>query len=155
MTFASRFNKISSEEISLTEEILRVKPYRATTHKICISVWPEFIDHKINSAENLYLWAYHVIIENKSPTAITLLNRHWKIMDEKGTTQEVSGEGVIGQKPTINPGSSFQYSSGTHLNYPSGIMSGKYEMQKDNGEIIEVEVPSFSLDIPNIQSVLN
>jgi len=155
MTFASRFNKVSSEDISLTEEILRLKPYCATTNNVCISVWPEFIDHKPGASESLYVWAYHVIIENKSQTPIQLINRFWKIIDEKGNVQEVSGEGVVGQKPTISPNSTFQYTSGTHLNYPSGIMSGKYEMKKNDEEFFDVEIPRFSLDIPNIKSALN
>lgn len=155
MTFASRFSKIPSKDISLTQDMLGIKPYSATTDNICVSVWPEFIDHKLNSADDLYVWAYHVIIENKSSTPIQLINRRWKIIDEKGNIQEVSGEGVIGKKPTINPNSSFQYTSGTHLNYPSGIMSGTYEMKKNDEEFFDVEIPSFSLDIPNIKSSLN
>ncbi|MBL6664755.1 MAG: Co2+/Mg2+ efflux protein ApaG [Rickettsiales bacterium] len=155
MTFASRFNQISGGSIKLTEEILSIKPYCAVTNNVSISVWPEFIDHKISSAENLYVWAYHIIIENKSPSKMQLMNRHWKIIDEKGLIQEISGEGVIGQKPIINPNSSFQYTSGVHLNHPSGIMSGKYEMKKNEEEFFYVEIPSFSLDIPNIKSSLH
>jgi ApaG protein len=155
MTFASRFNQTSGEDIKLTEEILNLKPYYAITNNIAISVWPEFIDHKISRAENLYVWAYHVVIENKSPSKIQLLNRHWKIIDEKGNIQEVSGEGVIGQKPIINPNSSFQYTSGVHLNHPSGIMSGKYEMKRNDEEFFYVEIPRFSLDVPNVEFALN
>lgn len=152
MTFASRF---SNEDASLTEEILRIKPYYAITNNISVSVWPEFIDHKLSGAENMYVWAYHIIIENKSSSKVQLVNRHWKIIDEKGNVQKVSGEGVIGQKPFINPNSSFHYTSGIHLNHPSGIMSGKYEMKKEGEEYFYVEIPRFSLDIPNIQSSLN
>lgn len=155
MSFISRFNKTSQEDISFKEEIFKTKPYFQTTNNIAISVWPEFIDHKFNTAEEIYIWAYHVIIENKSNVAVQLVNRHWKIIDENGHIDEVSGEGVVGKKPTIDPYKSFQYTSGVHLTCPSGIMTGKYEMKKNNEEFFYAQIPSFSLDIPNVKNCLN
>lgn len=84
-----------------------------------------------------------------------LINRYWKIIDEKGIIQEVNGEGVVGEKPVILPNNSFQYESGVHLRHPSGIMTGYYQMQKNNGEIFDVKIPTFSLDVPSIKPVIN
>ena len=138
---------------SLTKNISN--PYIATTHNINVTVWPEFIDSNSSLLGNLFIWAYHVRIDNKSAESIKLLNRYWRIVDEKGVIQEVTGEGVIGEQPTILSNSSYQYSSGVHLRHPSGIMSGKYEMQKNDGKIFEVEIPPFSLDVPSLKSVIN
>jgi ApaG protein len=84
-----------------------------------------------------------------------LVNRHWRIIDEQGLTQEVDGEGVVGEQPQIISGNAFQYSSGVHLRHPSGIMSGHYQMQKENGEMFEAKIPAFSLDVPSIKTVIN
>jgi len=130
------------------------KPYVNLDQGVSITVWPEYVDSRFNEVE-IYIWAYHVRIENKRKEPIKLINRHWNIIDEKGVIQEVSGEGVVGQTPKIMPNSSYQYTSGVHLNYPSGIMSGQYQMQKENGEIFEVIIPTFSLDIPNSKPILN
>ncbi len=133
--------------------------YNITTGNIEVTVWPEFIDSQINplgnSLGNLFVWAYHIRIDNHGDTSVKLLNRHWKIIDENGEIQEIDGKGVIGEQPNILPQKSFQYSSGVHLKHPSGIMTGFYEMKKENGEIVEVKIPAFSLDLPSIKSVIN
>lgn len=147
--------KINKENSILINNLFDVKPYTKLTNEINITVWPEFIDSKNNLKNDLYIWAYHVHIENKSLETIQLISRYWRIIDEKGNLQEVKGDGVIGKKPKINPNSSYQYSSGVHLNYPSGIMSGKYKMKKLNGEFFDVEIPAFSLDTPSIKNIVN
>lgn len=132
--------------------------YVAVTNDITVTVWPEFIDSKLNVAGDIFIWAYNVRIDNRSANNVQLLKRFWKIIDEKGTTQEVSGDGVIGEQPIISSGSSYQYSSGVHLNHPSGIMSGEYTLQNvgsDEGEILKVKVPTFSLDVPGVKRAVN
>ena len=62
--------------------------------------------------------------------------------------QEVRGPGVVGEQPTLKPGESFEYTSGTPLSTPSGFMMGTYEMQGETGELFEVTIPAFSLDSP-------
>jgi ApaG protein len=131
------------------------RPYTAITEDIEITVWPEFIDSKSSIIGDLFIWAYHVRIDNKSAEDVRLVGRYWRIIDEKGTVQEVSGEGVVGEQPMIAPNASYQYSSGVHLRYPSGIMTGKYLMKKTSGEIIEAKVPTFSLDTPSVNSTIN
>lgn len=130
-------------------------PYVLTTNNIHITVRPEFVDSQFSGLGNLYVWLYHVRIENRGEESVKLINRYWKIIDEKGTIQEVNGEGVVGEQPTILPSNGFQYESGVHLRHPSGIMTGYYQMQKSNGEIFEVKIPTFSLDVPNAKSVIN
>lgn len=129
--------------------------YTSTTDGIQITVRSEFIDSQFSTIGNLYVWLYHVRIDNRSPETIKLINRYWKIIDEKGTVQEVNGEGVVGEQPTILANNSFQYESGVHLRHPSGIMTGHYQMQKNNGEVFDVKIPAFSLDVPNVKSVIN
>jgi ApaG protein len=48
----------------------------------------------------------------------------------------------------LAPGESFEYTSGTPLSTPSGIMLGVYQMETSDGEMFDVAVPAFSLDSP-------
>lgn len=129
--------------------------YSLVTNKIEVKARPEYIDSQFGTLNSLYIWAYHIRIENKSNKVIQLLSRYWRIVDEKGNIQEVVGEGVIGEKPLIAPMSHFEYSSGVHLRYPSGIMSGYYEIKDEDNKKSKVMIPSFSLDIGTIKATLN
>ena len=84
-----------------------------------------------------------------------LRRRHWIITDANGRRQEVRGEGVIGEQPVLAPGESFDYTSGVPLTTRSGFMSGRYQMVSESGEAFEIDVPAFSLDIPDGKRVLN
>ena len=148
----SKLNKLS--EASL--ENFSGKPYSTITNDVQITVWPEFIDSKSNAAGDLFIWAYHIRVDNRRAESIQLTSRYWRIIDEKGAVQEVNGEGVVGEQPIIAPNGSYQYSSGVHLRYPSGIMTGKYHMKKIvSGEMFEVEIPTFSLDVPNLNNAIH
>jgi len=67
----------------------------------------------------------------------------------------VRGVGVVGEQPTLAPGQSFRYTSGCPLNEPSGVMEGAYRLIADDGDVFEVVVPAFSLDLPASPRVLN
>jgi ApaG protein len=87
--------------------------YEETTGKIHISVEPDFLDEQSEPDAHQYLWAYQVTIENRGDLSVQLLSRYWRITDARGRVREVRGDGVIGEQPVIDPGCSFQYTSGT------------------------------------------
>jgi len=151
----SRPNKTSDSLLVDFAKRSDIAPYIAITEGIEVAVWPEFIDSQATALGNIFIWTYHIRIENKGSETIKLTNRHWRIIDEQGAIQEVDGEGVVGEKPIITVGEYFQYTSSVHLRYPSGIMSGYYQMQKDDGISFEVKVPAFSLDAPLYKSNIN
>ncbi len=122
-------------------------PYSSTTGSIRVMVKPQFLEDQSEPTENHFVWAYHVRIENNGERTVQLLNRHWTITDAFGRIQEVRGPGVVGEQPVLGPGESFEYTSGTPLGTPSGIMSGTYEMADDD-DLFEVVIPAFSLDSP-------
>ena len=126
--------------------------YMTTTHSIMVSVEPTYLDDESRPRRNRYVWAYHVTIENQGAEPVQLKSRYWKITDSLGRTQEVRGEGVIGEQPLIPPGESYEYSSGTPLSTPSGIMVGSYYMETRDGRILEIDIPAFSLDSPEERS---
>lgn len=123
--------------------------YALTTRSITVSVEPEFLDDQSDPEERRFVWAYHVRVENQGAFTVQLVSRYWRITDELGRVQEVSGAGVIGEQPVLHPGDRFEYTSGTPLGTPSGIMQGHYVMETESGERFEVSIPAFSLDSPH------
>ncbi|MEI8295928.1 MAG: Co2+/Mg2+ efflux protein ApaG [Alphaproteobacteria bacterium] len=136
-------------------ELAQVPSYSKTTNGINITVYPSYLDEQSSPANNHFLWAYHVCIENKGRQTIQLRSRHWRVIDSLGRTQDIHGGGVVGEQPIIDPGDTFEYTSGTPLVTPSGVMVGSYHMELETGEILIVPVPTFSLDSPHQNIVLN
>ncbi|MCW9035271.1 MAG: Co2+/Mg2+ efflux protein ApaG [Rhodospirillales bacterium] len=122
--------------------------FSAITRCINISVQPMYLEDESDPEQNRYIWAYHVIISNQGLETVQLLTRYWKIVNAAGQVHEVRGDGVIGEQPVLEPGQTFEYTSGTPLSTPSGFMGGSYEMENSNGERFDIEIPSFSLDSP-------
>jgi len=129
--------------------------YAATTRAILVTVQPQYLPDQSNPSKSEYVWAYKVRIENKADFTVQLRSRHWKITDGIGRLQEVKGPGVVGKTPMLRPGDVFEYTSGTPLSTPSGIMSGTYQMVSESGENFDIEIPTFSLDTPVAQRQLN
>ena len=122
--------------------------YAATTRHIRVTVEPTYLDDKSAPGDGHFVWAYEVTIENMGAETVQLLGRHWRITDARGETHEVRGAGVIGEQPTLEPGDSYSYMSGTPLATPSGIMTGTYQMENERGERFDIAIPAFSLDSP-------
>ena len=129
--------------------------YSEVTRSIKVSVKPFYLEAQSSPAADRYVWAYHVRIENCGLETVQLRNRHWQITDSRGQMQEVRGAGVVGEQPVLAPGESFEYTSGTPLPTPSGIMVGSYEMETRGGDSFWVRVPAFSLDSPHQAVRLN
>jgi len=122
--------------------------YSATTRQIRVTVRPAYLDDQSAPNDNHFVWAYHVTIENLGQETVQLIGRYWRITDGRGELHEVRGPGVIGEQPTLEPGDVFDYTSGTPLPTPSGIMTGTYQMENERGEAFDIEIPAFSLDSP-------
>ena len=122
--------------------------YSQTTHSIQITVKPVYLEEQSVPVENHYVWAYQVEILNMGPTAVQLLNRHWKITDSLGRLQEVKGPGVVGEQPVLDPGEAFQYTSGCPLTTPFGAMEGSYEMVTEGGKRFSARIARFELSEP-------
>ncbi len=122
--------------------------FSAITRCINVSVQPIYLEDESDPEENRFIWAYHVVISNQGIETVQLMTRYWRIIDASGHVQEVRGDGVIGEQPTLQPGQSYEYTSGTPLTTPSGFMGGSYEMENTNGERFDIVIPTFSLDCP-------
>lgn len=129
--------------------------YESTTRGVKITVEPAFLANQSKPDDSYYVWSYTITIENTGTETVTLRTRFWQITDASGRVQEVRGAGVVGEQPRLPPGESFTYTSGAPLATSSGFMSGSYQMERDDGELFDVEIPAFSLDQPTGGGVIH
>ncbi len=119
--------------------------YESVTDEIRVSVRPVYLDGQSDILARRFVFAYFIRIENEGGADVQLLRRHWFIANERGKTQEVEGEGVIGQQPVIAPGGQHQYNSYTVIDTFEGHMYGTYLMERADGQRFRVEIPRFDL----------
>jgi ApaG protein len=142
--------------------------YAQTTRGITVRVASFYLEEQSAPEQRRFVWAYRVTIANESAETVQLLRRTWRITDGRGRTQMVQGDGVVGAQPVLEPGESFEYTSGTPLDTPSGFMGGHYHMvahraghmvahgpgpafalADSGGDAFDVVIPTFSLDSPH------
>lgn len=121
-----------------------------TTRGVVVRVSVSYLPEQSEPARGRWFWAYHIRLENEGDRAVQLLTRHWIITDGRGARHTVEGEGVVGEKPVIAPGASYDYVSGCPLATPSGSMQGNYRMVDEAGDTFDVTIPKFSLNAPAV-----
>lgn len=124
--------------------------YTETTREVRVTVRACYLADQSEPERGHYIWAYRVTVANEGQQTVQLLRRTWIITDAQGRMQRVHGDGVAGEQPVLDPGESFEYTSGTPLATPSGFMRGTYHMVvAATGEAFDVTIPIFSLDSPH------
>lgn len=125
---------------------MRIEPQ---VHNILVEVVTRYLDEQSDPAANRFAFAYTISIRNTGTLAAQLIDRHWIITDGNGKIQEVRGEGVIGEQPLLQPGTSYTYTSGCLLETPVGSMQGSYGMRSEDDEEFRAAVKVFRLAKPN------
>ncbi len=126
------------------------RDYTATTRDILVSVQPTYLADQSQPDDSRFVWAYRVEITNTGADTVQLMRRTWCITDASGRATKVDGPGVVGEQPVLEPGDTFEYTSGTPLDTPSGFMQGSYLMVSTvTGETFDIAIPAFSLDSPH------
>ncbi len=120
-------------------------PRMSSSQSILVTVLPKYLEEQSVPESSQYVFAYTVYMENRGNVAAQLLTRHWIISDSNGKIEEVRGSGVVGEHPHLDPGDSFQYTSGTVLKTPFGTMRGSYRMRDANGNLFDAVIPAFTL----------
>lgn len=120
-------------------------PHSASTGDVTVRVSVSFLPEQSEPGKGRWFWAYHIRIENDGHSAVQLISREWVICDSRGGRHEVQGEGVVGEQPVIEPGSSFDYVSGCPLTTPTGWMEGRYHMIAADGSTFAAVIPRFAL----------
>lgn len=123
-------------------------PHAATTRGVTVRVAVTFLPEQSDPENGRWFWSYHIRLENDGPQTVQLMTRHWVIIDGRGTTNDVQGDGVVGDQPIIRPGASFDYVSGCPLTTSTGAMHGSFGMVCDDGSSFDAEIPSFALNAP-------
>ncbi|HSR49808.1 MAG TPA: Co2+/Mg2+ efflux protein ApaG [Acidobacteriota bacterium] len=119
-----------------------------TTQGVRVQVNSYYVEERSSPTNNLYFFAYKVVITNQGDETVQLINREWVITDFNGKVERVQGPGVVGEQPVLQPGESFDYTSFCPLTTPFGSMEGHYEMILDNGSTFKARIAPFSLSPP-------
>ena len=105
-----------------------------------------------HSRPGQHVFVYFITLENRGQETVQLLRREWFIHDGNGEVGHVEGEGVVGEKPILEPGQAYQYNSFCPIAHPPGSMQGFYTFQNMLGELFRVEIPAFALRLPEAGS---
>jgi ApaG protein len=119
-------------------------------YDITVSVKSAYLPENSDPARSQFVFAYTVTITNSGEVAAQLISRHWIITDAESQVQEVKGLGVVGQQPLLQPGESFEYTSGTSLPTAVGTMHGTYQMVAGDGKTFDAAIPPFTLSMPRV-----
>ena len=107
-------------------------------------------EHLLRFSDSIkQVFAYHMTITNNGDESIKILSRFWEVTDGNEKIQHVKGEGLVGKKPTIAPGDSFEYTSSVAIDTDVGFMSGAYHGMTNDGELISIPIDIFTLKVPN------
>ena len=110
-----------------------------------VDVIPTFIPEHSDPDRRKWVFVYRITVHNRSKQARKLVERHWIIVNAHGSTDEVRGEGVVGEQPLIEPGQAFRYQSFCPLSTSWGTMEGAFVLESDEGDRMEARVGRFYL----------
>jgi ApaG protein len=117
--------------------------------RVEIKVETKFSELQSDIENGIYFFTYHIVITNHSDHTVQLVYRKWDIFDSNGESRFVEGEGVVGEKPVILTGESYDYYSGCILKTGMGKMTGSYIFKIQGSEShFEVPIPEFNLILP-------
>jgi ApaG protein len=119
-----------------------------TTDGVRVGASAFYLPEQSDAAQQRYVFGYTIVISNEGDTAAQLISRHWLIIDANGHREEVSGPGVVGKTPRLEPGQAFKYQSFCPLKTPWGTMEGEYQMRRDDGETFDARIDRFYLRKP-------
>jgi ApaG protein len=120
----------------------------AVTRNIRVHVEPQYAPGRSSPQQGKWFWLYTVRLTNEGRETVKLVSRHWIITDAMGDVREVRGPGVVGKHPVLEPGKSFEYTSGCEMPTPFGSMKGTYQMVTDKQEQFDIVIPQFTLTEP-------
>jgi ApaG protein len=125
--------------------------YTQSSEGMTVTVTPEFRPDVSDSDNYEYVWSYEVNLHSKFTVPVQVMRRYWSIADRSGFLLQIHGEGVGGKQPIIEPYHSFSYTSHVMLRTSSGLMFGRYQLMLLEVErLVEIDIPMFSLEVPEM-----
>ena len=119
-------------------------------YEIDIEVETSYMADHSEPEKDRYVFAYTITLVNRGSISAKLLTRRWIITDADNRIEEVEGEGVVGEQPTLKPGEGFRYTSGTVVETPVATMHGSYKMLAEDGNTFDTNIPQFVLSAPRV-----
>jgi ApaG protein len=119
-------------------------------YAIEVNAATQYLAEQSDEAAGRYVFAYTITLRNTGSVAAQLISRHWVITDAQGRVQEVRGLGVVGEQPLLEPGKTYEYTSGTAIATAVGTMKGAYQMVAADGTRFEATIPEFTLSVPRV-----
>jgi ApaG protein len=119
-------------------------------YSIHIAATTQYLAEQSDEGAGRFVFAYTITLRNTGSVAAQLVSRHWIITDAQGSVQEVRGLGVVGAQPLLEPGQSFEYTSGAAIATAVGTMKGAYQMVATDGTRFEAPIPEFTLSVPRV-----
>jgi ApaG protein len=132
----------------LKDQPLHANSSDTVTNHVRVEVESQYAPEHSQPLQHEWFFHYTVRISNEGDETVQLLTRHWIISDASGQTEEVRGEGVVGEQPVLRPGESFQYTSGCPLKTSTGVMRGTYQMVTEDGDRFDAQIAPFALHEP-------
>jgi len=130
--------------------------YSETTRSITVTVKPFYLGTNSSPAENRYVWAYHVRIENRGGETVQLRRRHWKITDNRGHMEEVARRRASSASSRCSrPAKPSNIQRARRCRRRQASWWASYEMETGGGDSFWVRIPAFSLDSPHQSVRLN
>jgi ApaG protein len=119
-------------------------------YEVSVSSESQYLPDQSDEQASRFVFAYTITIRNTGSVTAQLISRHWIITDANNQVQEVKGLGVVGEQPLLEPGESFQYTSGAAIATPVGTMRGAYQMVAADGTHFDTPIPEFTLSMPRV-----
>lgn len=93
-------------------------------------------------------FVYFLTVHNEAEVPVRLVGRKWVVTDlTDGSRLVVEGEGIVGERPRLEPGQSFSYHS-YHPVAGDSRAEGTFFGRCDDGRAVCVRVPAFDLNVP-------
>ena len=117
-------------------------------YDIDVQVETAYVSEHSEPDEDRFVFAYTITLVNRGSVAAQLISRHWFITDADNRTEEVEGEGVVGEQPVLQPGEGFRSTSGAVIETAVRTMHGTYQMVAEDGRTFDATIPRFILSAP-------
>lgn len=92
-------------------------------------------------------FVYFLTIENHSDREVTLLRRKWVVEKADGKKLVIEGDGIVGERPCLEPGQEFSYNS-FHVTGQNAVAYGSFHGVDSSDNPIFVRIPSLEMNIP-------
>ncbi len=117
-------------------------------YEFTVTVRTQYLEDQSDPERSHFVFAYAITIKNTGQVAAQLISRYWVITDANNHVEKVSGLGVVGHQPLLQPGELFEYTSGTAMQTAQGSMTGTYFCVAEDGVQFNATIPEFILSLP-------